>query len=167
MAATIITTVAGATSNSYVTLAEAETYFAERLNVSNWDDAASDDIKNRALISAARRLDQEGWAGLKYDADQALAWPRTGTYDRDGVLYASDAIPEPVTTAQLNLALAMLGGDLLADSGLEGFINLKVGPIDVTPRLGAAAGGLPADVAREIAHLLDTPAAANFRIARG
>ena len=39
MAVVIIADVGGATSNSYVTLAEADTYFEARLHTSVWDNA--------------------------------------------------------------------------------------------------------------------------------
>jgi len=165
MAAAIDATVGGASANSYVLLATATTFFDETLNVSDWTGATTDE-QNRALISAARRLDQVAWAGQKADEDQALAWPRIQTYDVDGLPYDSDVIPTAIQRAQMKLALAMLAGDLLADTGLEGFINLKVGPLDVTPRL-RNAGDLPADVLREIRHVLETAGEANFLVYRG
>jgi hypothetical protein len=165
MAATIDATVGGASANSYNLLATALTFFEGALNATDFTGATTDE-QNRALISAAYRLDQEDWAGQKADADQALAFPRIGIYDRDGLVYASDAIPTPIQRAHLKLANAMLGGDLLADTGLEGFINLKVGPLDVTPRL-RTAGELPSDVMNEIRHLLETAGEANFLVYRG
>ena len=143
-------TVGGASANSYVTDAEATAYFIGRLNAEAWDVALDPEA---ALLSAARRLDQESYRGTSAEAAQALAWPRSGVTDEDGRTVASDAIPDRVKRAQMELALAMLGDDLLADTGLEGFESVKVGPLDVTPR-HRTAGALPANVRRELAPFL-------------
>lgn len=165
MAATITATVGGSTSNSYVTLVEADAHFDARLDATDWS-GATDDTKNRALIQATQRLDQQRFKGRREDEDQALAFPRVGTFDRDGYAYDSDTIPTPVKRAQMELALAMLGTDLLADTGLEGFKRAKVGPLDVETRY-RPAGTLPAHVRREIAHLVEGESALQFDIVRG
>lgn len=152
---TLTTTVGAADTNSYVTVSYATSYFDERLNTSDWDNADQAD-QERALIMAARRLDQEPWEGAKTDpdpSDQALAWPRNNATDRDGHLFENDVIPEKVKEAQCELALAMLGEDLLDDTGLEGFEEVEVGPVSVTPRHSRQAGELPENVRREIAAL--------------
>ena len=56
MAATIDATLKGTSANSYVTLAEANTYFETVPDSSTWDNK-TDDQKNRALISATRWID--------------------------------------------------------------------------------------------------------------
>lgn len=164
MALTIVTTVGGASSNSYVSVAEAVAHFEGRLRSDAWDNATDTD-QMKALVSATGRLDQEEFQGCKTDSDQALKWPRYGAEDPDGVAYDSDAIPREIKTAVYKLALALLAGDLLVDSGMEGFENIVLGPLEVTPRT-KAAGALPADVRREIAHVLTTPASNQIRFSR-
>lgn len=166
MAVTIEATAKSATANSFVTLAEATTHFEARLNVTDWTGAADDDIRNRALVTAALRLDQEEYKGLKSDADQALKWPRDGLYDEDGNSVDSDTVPQRIKDAQCELALFMLAEDLLADSGLEAFENVKVGPLDVTPRHMRVAGELPANVRREVRWWLTT-SRSTVRLVRG
>jgi len=166
MAITIDATVGGSTSNSYVTLAEAVAYFEGRLNTAAWDVLTSDEAKNVALVSACRRIDQEEFSGVRSSLEQALAWPRWGA-SADGIRVDSQEIPQRVKNAQCELALFMLQSDLLADTGLEGFERVKVGPLEVTPRHGRRAGALPENVRRELAPFLVTPSSNSIRFMRG
>ncbi len=85
--------------NSYVVLADAETYFNERLNIGSWDDAEDDD-KNRALIMATSALDNLNYTGDKTDDDQTLQFPR----------YDDASIPTEIEQATYECALALLDG---------------------------------------------------------
>ena len=115
----IITTVGGATSNSYVTLDAFIAYADLQLNGDTFRDASSDD-RIRALLMAAKRLNRENWLGTPVNADQALAWPRDDVKKPDHVRnyglnywndeYRTDEIPELVQEAQYELALAYLNG---------------------------------------------------------
>ena len=118
-------TVGGENSNSYVTLAEAETFFADRLRVDAWSGASSAD-KERALLTACRYIEAcrirvhrrpYGYPGeppdvmgrpydplAPSDADQALSFPRKKDTDNDG----NYAIPKRVKDAQCEEALALL-----------------------------------------------------------
>lgn len=166
MPSTLVTTIGGTTSNSYVTLAEANTFFDDQLNVSDWTSATDDD-KTRALLMAKDRLEQEVYTGWQVDYDQALAWPRSGAMDVHGDTYENDEIPQPVKDAQCWQALEYLKEDLNADTGLEGFKHVQVGSLNVTPRHAREAGELSANVHRELAHLLMTPSRSNVRVVRG
>jgi hypothetical protein len=140
---TLVATPADAAANSYLSRAEAQAFFDGRLQVDAWTDAEPAD-QDRALITATTRLDQERWAGTRSTTTQRLQWPRRDVLDPDGVVYDPDTIPRPLEAATAELALALLAGAVaLAPSGLEGFENLSVGPIDVTPRAGATANTLP------------------------
>lgn len=165
MAVVIDATPKGAAANSYDTLANAETYFEGRLNTSDWDDA-TEDQQNRALVQATNRLEQEDFEGLKTTSDQRLKWPRNGLVDERGDSADEDTVPERVKHAQFELALAMLGTDLLADTGLEGFQSVKVGPLDVTPRHMQQAGELPENVRRELSLWMVSPSSANVNLVR-
>ena len=137
--------VGGAAANSYVTQAAASSYFTNRLDVAEWTAASSSD-KDAALMMATARLEAESYVGYKTSFTQRLSWPRFSTYDRDDMLYASDAIPLVIQQATFELALALLREPtLLGDTGLEGFQNVKLGSLDVTPR-NLAASQLPAFV---------------------
>lgn len=163
---TLVTTVSGASANSYVTLAQADAYFDERLNADDWTDQGDNDQK-KALVMAARRLDQVNWKGYKATSGQALAWPRSDLEDKDGYTVASDTIPQQIQDAQCELALAILASDdFLADTGLEGFESVKVGPISVDPRITRTGAELPANVVREAAEFMESPPGV-MRIERG
>ena len=139
-------TIGGASSNSYVLRADATAYFGDRLDTTEWDDASNASMDS-ALVMATLRLDQEEWVGTRADEDQNLKWPRYGVYV-DGIYQDSDAIPRPIEEATYELALAILKDTtLLADTGLEGFANVKLGELDVTPRF-REGGTLPAEVER-------------------
>ena len=68
MAATITATLKSATANSYVTLAEANTYFETVPDSTTWDNK-TDDQKKRALISATRWIDSLNFYGDRCDDD--------------------------------------------------------------------------------------------------
>ena len=74
---TLDATIAGSSSNTYGTLAEAETYFAGRVAFTEW--TGSDDLKNKALLMACRMLGQYyDWMNWQTTQTQALHWPRCG-----------------------------------------------------------------------------------------
>lgn len=112
MSVTIDATVAGHSANSYITLADAETYFEKKLYTQGWD-ALTTDEKNTTLVEAAREIDTYlRFRGERYhnetygDEDrQALQFPRDyyigGSADVDGELY----IPDEVKEAQCEQAL--------------------------------------------------------------
>lgn len=168
MAVTIVATVGGETSNSYVTLAEANAFFEGETLSTAWD-AAADDEKNRALVTATRRIDQEDFRGIPVNSltgkastdTQALQWPRA----KAG--YLKTVIPEPIKRATMLLAYVLVSDtDLLQDSGLEKFNRAKVGPLEVDVRHSHSAGALPDDVARELEDLTLT-SRAQFPMVRG
>lgn len=130
MAVAIIADVGGATSNSYVTLAEADTYFASRLYTTDWDNASVDD-KSKALITATARIDQEKFYGERETSTQALAFPRTGLGYLDGI-YLDGIIPTQLKEATYELAKYMLSVDMSkpsVDTGTQK--KVKVGSIEV------------------------------------
>lgn len=151
MAATIDATVGGANANCYVeSVAVAQDYYDERLNVSAWTNATEDE-KTRALISATRWLDTVPFTGVKVSQSQALQWPRYGATDHDGYEFDTASIPLLIQHATMELALVLLrdadgGTDTLAATGMEGFDSVRVGPIAVDLRGGKRAADMPDNV---------------------
>ena len=99
-------TVAGSTSDSYVTLAFTDAYFADTLEGREWLGFGRED-RARALISATRKIDTEfRYYGLPYDTTtpQALKFPRDGDYDSEG----NPATPDGIEYAACELALHLL-----------------------------------------------------------
>ena len=62
-------------TNSYISVADADTYFDARLFSTAWTDA-DNATKEAALITASRMIDRMQLAGRPADIDQALAFPR-------------------------------------------------------------------------------------------
>jgi len=132
VAATIHATLKGENSNSYVTLAEADSYFETVPDETNWDNK-SDDAKNRALISACRWIDSLNYYGDRCDEDQALKWPRNN-YEVDNVELVCTAIPKSIKYAQYELARALANETdaVTGNKGTDGNIEeVKLGEIEV------------------------------------
>ena len=117
MAATITATLSSTSANSYVTLAEANTYFETVPDSTTWDDKTVDQ-KNRALIAATRWIDTFVFYGDRCDNGQALKFPRNN-YKVDDVELACTAIPNDIKYAQYELARA-LANDTSAITGTTG-----------------------------------------------
>jgi hypothetical protein len=129
------TTVGGATSDSYATLAEFVAYQATRVPALTWLVTATDAQKEAALIAAARALDAcFDWTGTAVDDVQALTWPRSGMLSRNGFSIATDTIPKPLKDAQCELAGQLGAGDLLSDNDAEklGIASVKAGSVAVS-----------------------------------
>lgn len=149
MAFSFDTTVAGASANSYVTETQASDYFGGRLDVAEYTAATSVTVQ-KALVMATNRLDAEEYVGSVSTNTQALKWPRYGVVTISGWTNESiTAIPKRIRDACCELALTLLKDTaFLGDTGLEGFLNVKIGAIDVTPRYDRRANTLPAHVSR-------------------
>ena len=152
-------TLGGAAATSYIDVAAADAYFEGRLNTDAWDalDATG---KQRVLMAATARLEQEKFAGLKLSVAQALKWPRVGVYDDDGRLYPQNAQPKELVAATCEQALVLVNAgttDALALTGLEQFENIEIGDLNITPRAESpAAGFLQPQVMRWLRRLLLT-----------
>ena len=85
MAISIDATVGGASANSYITLADANSIVEGLVaddDVTAWD-SSNNDNKNRALYTAAVRVDRERFLGARVTNTQALQWPRQGVRKPD------------------------------------------------------------------------------------
>lgn len=147
MPSTLVETVGAANANTYVTLAEANTYFGDRLHSTAWD-AASDSEKTQALIMGARVLDTRvEWKGAKSSQTQAMDWPRAYVEDRDfktvppsvvvmfdneAIVYLDSAtVPNFIKWAQCEQALALLGEDITLDADSTGINSVSIGSLAV------------------------------------
>jgi len=139
--------------NSYATVAEADAYFADRLDASAWV-AADATTKAKALVTASSKLDMLSWAGSAYDELQSLAFPRSGYYfdPRLGttVAFTTD-VPSRVIQATYELANYYLNNEGLTLN--PGKVDeIQVGSIKIS---GAKPlSQIPATVTRIIRPLL-------------
>ena len=131
-------TVGGASSDSYLSLTDAEAIAAGTLHTDDWD-AADDDDKEAALATATRLLDwMIYWCGAVASRTQALAWPRTGMADplRSDATVPSDILPAQLLQATFAYARAILQVDVLrpTTAGAEGgaIKSVKAGDLGVT-----------------------------------
>jgi len=132
VAATITATLSSATANSYVTLAEANTYFETVPDSTTWDDKTVDQ-KNRALIAATRWIDSFVFFGDRCDQNQALKFPRNN-YQVDDVELACTTIPNNIKYAQYELAKALANDTdaMTGNVGTNGNIaQAKLGDLEV------------------------------------
>lgn len=175
MAVAIDATVGGASANSYVTLAEANTYMEGRLNASSWETDATDDNKNRALVEAANELTMLNWLGERTDSTQALSWPRQWAYDPDSPIqdyYDSTVVPQRVKDAQMELAFqAIKAGttDIFTMDSTKGVKRKKIDVIETEYDSVRRPSGLSAypTVLRYIKPLLSSVGLYNTKTIRG
>jgi hypothetical protein len=106
MAPVLVATLAGATSNSYITLSDANIYFGNRLDAADWTAATSVN-KTASLITATSWLDTLDFYGTRSVTTQALKWPRTDI-TCDGVEADATFIPREIKDATCEAALALL-----------------------------------------------------------
>ncbi len=134
MAVVIISTVGSASANSFVTLAEADTYMEARLNSTLWD-AATDDSLNRALVEATREISSlSDWLGTRTSDTQALSWPRDFCPIPDGAsgwYYENTVIPQAVKDAQMELAFQFINAGTTDIAALDPNIGVRVKTVDV------------------------------------
>jgi hypothetical protein len=129
MAVTIDATAGGASSNSFVTLVEAQAYMDGRLNASAWSGASPAD-QNIALIEATRELNSRTWAGTRTTSTQALQWPRSWVEDPDAplggvVYYNQSVIPQRIKDATCELAFQFLNYGTTDLAASDPTLNVK------------------------------------------
>lgn len=91
----LIATVGASNADSYPTLAEADLY-CETHGITAWDDFDDEEDKEPALRKATQYMDGKyrgRLKGRKTDAEQSLAFPRSGCSDEDGNEFDDDVIP--------------------------------------------------------------------------
>ena len=158
MAVVIDATVGGVSANSYLSLVDAQSMIDGMVlsaDVTAWGTATTD-AKNRALVSAAQRLDRERFLGARSNDDQAMQWPRTGVRKPDTYIntyavgfpfrittdyFTDEEIPDQVKRAQIELAVYLNNNtDGISLSGLEDYKSVSIGSISVTTNTTGAVG---------------------------
>lgn len=167
MAFTFDSTVSGTNANSYISVTQADDFFAAHLDSNYWT-GLSTSKKQAALVQATNRIDQESFGGrITVDA-QRLQWPRTFIISRDkdpraettaefigGAYYRpSNVIYKELIEATCELALFLIkkyqGEFSVDEEDLETLTRYKVGPLDFTIRDGYKVDRLPT----KVQHLL-------------
>lgn len=133
------TTVSGSSSDSYVTLAEANTFFQnhKRHFDATWD-ALSDTQKEVHLRDATLALDAlRDWRGYRPDSDQALEFPRElgeiSFYKT--TLYPSNTIDQKIKHAQMEVAMMVIRRGSTTDT-IETRYEESIGALSGTVNIG-------------------------------
>jgi hypothetical protein len=140
-------------TNSYVTLAEADAYFADRLDVAAWT-SGPEAQKEQALVTATSILDDLRWTGIALSETQPLAFPRSGSYFDPRVgnnVVLGDTVPTRVIKATYELAYHLLNNDGLEDD-TGSASSISVGSITINGIKPASK--LSASVKRLVTPLL-------------
>ena len=106
------------TTTSYVSRADANTYFATSFNDAAWT-ALSDAQKDLALQVATRNLETLQWYGTKCESDQALQWPREVAADGSCDATVCTTIPNQLVEATCELALKLHANQSIYIDGPE------------------------------------------------
>lgn len=164
-------------ANSYISIAFADTYFADRNN-EIWSDL-DDSLKTSSLILATDYLTRTyfgKWAGVKYLIGQSLDWPRNyvqielseneylNLYQYD--YYPISPLPKLLLSATAEVAYKISQGIDLDPDLSQGITRETIGPITV--EYDKNSRRLPTFLAIEkiLAPLLK-PVSLNFCISRG
>lgn len=97
------------TAESYISVADADTYIAAYKGADATWDAATDATKEVAARQATQYLDGfYSWKGVTLTSTQALDWPRTGVYDERDVLI--EGIPTDLENATAEVMFMIVTG---------------------------------------------------------
>jgi hypothetical protein len=132
MAFTFDSTVGGTSSNSYLSLTEANDYFGGRFGADEWNNFT--DVQKKQLLSTAtKKLDAFTFGGIKVGRTQALQWPRTALTDADGYPL-NGIIPQKLKEATCEMAYWIWseGDRILSDTEILQVDSYNVGPINVS-----------------------------------
>ena len=132
----------GANSDSFMTVAEADSYWATNLYATTWDTGTTAN-KEKALKMATRILDEKvAWSGTRATSAQALGWGRTDVY-WDGITVESTTVPIQIKNATAQFAGDLLVSNLTANSEGKGLNSLRVGEITLDFDKTDTAGVMP------------------------
>lgn len=149
-------------ANSFVSLAEANSFHADRGNTA-W--SGDDNVKEAALIKATDYIEQtysHRWCGEPVYPHQDLSWPRENVL---GI--ASDEIPVKLKQAVCTLALEALTTDLNPALARGGLVKReKVDVIEVEYMDGAGAETKRPAIDGLLRGLLSLSSAINRKVVR-
>lgn len=152
-------TVGGLSSNSYVTLAEANAYAADSFSGDAFL-ALSNADREKCLRQATRQIDRNRFQGVQGTTRQALAFPRAYPYNSDRpTLSTALEIPSAVKDAQCEQALYLASNALTGGSSRrsklqsEGVTSFRVGSAAETFGRGSGLAG-ETGLCTDAAHIL-------------
>lgn len=132
MTTLVVETGAGlSNANSYVTVAEADSFLETNKYAAAWADYDEED-KGNLLIYSTLLLDQYmDWFGTKTVEASALRWPRSGVFTIDGAEIADDEIPVNLKRAVSEFAFLQYSNNRTSERSDFGIDELKVDVIEL------------------------------------
>lgn len=132
MAFTFDSTPSSSVSNSYLSVTEADDYFAGRFGADKWATFTNTQ-KQQLLVTSTKQLDTAVYGGRRAKQIQSLQWPRFGLADADGYAISDLTIPTKLKEAACEMAYWIWTEEdrLLSDTEILQVDTYKVGPIDV------------------------------------
>lgn len=120
-------------ANSYVSVADADAYFADIGAPADWSGATTTE-KEQALVKGTQYLEAHyRWSsGSIGSDDQGLGWPRSGAEDRYGRSIDDDVVPEAVKQATCEAAVRTFTADLAGDQTQKVLSEEVSGAVAVT-----------------------------------
>lgn len=153
MALVVETGSGSSTAESYISVADADTYFDSKRGpastyAADWDAVATTEAIKEACLRWATRLIDKGWVwdGQKSTTTQALKWPRSYVLDDEGEEIDGDVIPADLKYAVAELARALLVDPERVEDQEVGLSSLGVGSIQLVFDKFDRAGALPRPV---------------------
>jgi len=106
------------TANSFVLVAEADTYFADRYGYDDWT-ALTTTVKEQLLVTASQRINQETFVGTTTTDLRDLQFPKTDIYDRFGDLIDELVVPQNIQNAVFEQAFVYQSTGIFDDAELN------------------------------------------------
>lgn len=155
----------GASAESYLSVADADTYWSNRADAT-WAAADTAD-KEAALRKATQYLDATYiWPGVIAATSQALGWPRL--YVTDHEEREINGIPTLIEQAAAELAKLALSAPLLAVESRSDIEHIRADTVEVTFKAGGRAQKTYALVDRLLAPIsLRKRGGGTVRLVRG
>ena len=127
-------------TNSYVSVADADTYFETRIDSANWT-AASTALQESALVTATALVDDHAWIGSAVSSSQALAWPRKNViyYSNkmgSNISLADDDVPNQVKIAVYEQALHLINNEDVLLGQTTNYESISIGSISLSDSNG-------------------------------
>lgn len=122
-------------ANTYVSVADVDTYLADYGKTSDAWDSATADGKASAVLRASQimRARYGGqWRGEKTEKTQPMQWPRKDVRDYDGDEYSNVVVPPEVRQCQMEISLLVIAGEAVINDKVAKPPQIKretVGPI--------------------------------------
>ena len=133
-------------TNSYVTLEEADLILQENIHATSWFDL-SDGDRERMLVFATKQLDDRTrWNGTKTVENSPLRWPRSGIVDRDSRTIGDNEIPEQLKRTVAYIARYNVDQDRSVERSQDALDSLVVDVIELDFKDGYVLPAIPSSL---------------------